>query len=171
MSVYHEKVEVVSIGQHPKVCQLLSAIFNKWPSQPKYIANWDISKVMDYIDTLGNDENLSIKIITLKLTTLLAIISSSRASELTYLGIRCIAFKENLVIFHFSKLSKTWKKGKSPSSFWSLTEILKRNQGTNKINFETKNQLWIIQWKFCQVNSFVWVALNFQYYIDWDFTE
>ena len=26
-------------------------------------------------------------------------------------------FKENLVIFHFSKLTKTWKKGKSPSSF------------------------------------------------------
>ena len=72
---------------------------------------------MDYIDTLGNDENLSIKIITLKLTTLLAIISSSRASELTYLGIRCIALKENSVIFHFSKLTRIWKKGKSPSSF------------------------------------------------------
>ena len=26
-------------------------------------------------------------------------------------------FKENSVIFHFSKLTKTWKKGKSPSSF------------------------------------------------------
>ena len=70
MSAYHEKAEGVSIGQHPKVCQLLSGIFNKRPSQPKYIANWDISKVTDYIDTLGNDENFSIKIITLKLTTL-----------------------------------------------------------------------------------------------------
>ena len=70
MSAYHEKAEGVSIGQHPKVCQLLSGIFNKRPSQPKYIANWDISKVTDYRDTLGNDENFSIKIITLKLTTL-----------------------------------------------------------------------------------------------------
>ena len=117
MSAYQEKAEGVSIGQHPKVCQLLSGIFNKRPSQPKYIANWDISKVTDYIDTLGNDENFFIKIITLKLTTLLAIISSNRASELTYLGTRHIAFKENSVIFHFSKLTKTWKKSKSPLSF------------------------------------------------------
>ena len=73
--------------------------------------------VIDYISTLGNNKNLSSKIIILKLTTLLAILSSSRASELTYMDIRNIAFKENSVIFHFSKLIKTWKKGKSPPSF------------------------------------------------------
>ena len=29
MSVYHEKAEGILIGQHPKVCQLLSGVFNK----------------------------------------------------------------------------------------------------------------------------------------------
>ena len=53
---------------------------------------WDISKVIDYIGTLGNNENLSAKIITLKQTTLLAIFSTNRASELTYLDIRHIVF-------------------------------------------------------------------------------
>ena len=28
------------------------------------------------------------------------------------------------------------------------------------MRISTANQLWIIQWKFCKANSFVWVALN-----------
>ena len=45
--------------------------------------------------------------IILKVTTLLAILSSSRAPELTYLDIGHIVFKENSVVFHFCKLNKT----------------------------------------------------------------
>ena len=85
ISAYHEKAEGIPIGQHPKVYQLLSGVFNKRPPQPKYTVIWDISKVIDFISTLGNNENLFTKITTLKLTTLLAILSSNRASELTYL--------------------------------------------------------------------------------------
>ena len=114
---YHEKARRIPIGQHPKVYQILSMVFNKRSPPPKYTVIWDISRVIDHISTLGNNENLSTKIITLKLTTLLAILSSNRASELTYLDIRHIVFKENSVVFHFSKLTKTWRKGKSPPSF------------------------------------------------------
>ena len=84
ISAYHEKADGISIGQHPKVCQLLLRVFNKKPPQPKYTVIWDFSKVIDYISTSGNNENLSTKLITLKLTTLLAILSSNRVSELTY---------------------------------------------------------------------------------------
>ena len=103
ISTYQEKAKGIPIGQHPKACQLLLGVFNKETRQPKYTVIWDISKVIDYISTLDNNEDLSAKIITLKLTTLLAILSSKRASELTYLDIRHIEFKENSVIFHFLK--------------------------------------------------------------------
>ena len=76
ISAYHGKAEGIPIGQHPKVCQLLSGVLNKRPPQPKYTVIRDISGVIDYISTLGNNENLSTKIITLKLKTLLAILSS-----------------------------------------------------------------------------------------------
>ena len=39
ISADHEKAERISIGQHLKVCQLLSGIFNKRPSQPKNKCN------------------------------------------------------------------------------------------------------------------------------------
>ena len=116
ISAYIEKAKGIPIRQHPKVCQLLSGVFNKRPPQPKYTVIWDISNVIDYISTLGNNDNCT-KIIALKLTTLLAILSSNRVSELTYLDIRHILFKENSIVFHFSKLTKTWRKGKSPPSF------------------------------------------------------
>ena len=103
ISTYQEKAKGIPIGQHPKACQRLLGVFNKETRQPKYTVIWDISKVIDYISTLDNNEDLSAKIITLKLTTLLAILSSKRASELTYLDIRHIEFKENSVIFHFLK--------------------------------------------------------------------
>ena len=111
------KAVEIPIGQHPKVSEFPSGVFNKRPPEPKYTVTWDISKVMDHISTLGNIENLCTKVITLKPTTLLAILSSNRAPELTYLDIRHIAFKENSVIFYFSKLTKTRKKCKSPPSF------------------------------------------------------
>ena len=67
ISAYHEKAEGISIGQHPKVCQLLSGVFNKRSPYPKFAVIWDIFKIIDYICTLGNNENFSTKIIILKL--------------------------------------------------------------------------------------------------------
>lgn len=79
---YHEKVDGIPIGQHPKVCQILLGSFNKRRPQPKQTAIWDTSKVTDYISTLGNNGIFSTKmIIALKLTTLLLIRSSNRTSE------------------------------------------------------------------------------------------
>ena len=110
ISAYHEKGEGVTIGQHPQVCQLLLGVFNKRPAQPKYTVIWDIFRGIDYIGTLGSSEHLSPKIINLKLTTVLVILWSNRALELTYLDIRHIVFKEKSVIFYFSKLTKAWEK-------------------------------------------------------------
>lgn len=88
---YHEKVDGIPIGQHPKVCQILLGSFNKRSPQPKQTPIWDTSKVTDYISTLGNNGIFSTKmIITLKLTILLLILSSNRTSErIIWTGILC----------------------------------------------------------------------------------
>ena len=49
-------------------------------------------------------------------------------------------FKENSVFFHFSKLTKTWKKGKRPSSF--VKRVWKRtfsNQMSEAISVDHKS--------------------------------
>ena len=117
ISAYHIHVDNKPIGQHPMVCKLLSGVFNKRPPQPKYTIIWDVNSVVNYIKRLSSNDELSVKDLTLKLTTLIALTSSGRSSEITYLDTRYRVFKNNSVIFHFSKLTKTWKKGQSPPTF------------------------------------------------------
>ena len=45
---------------------------------------------------------------------LLALRSASRASNIHHLDIRFVSLSKEKVVFNFSKLSKTWKKGGAP---------------------------------------------------------
>ena len=73
ISAYHEEAEGISIGQHPKVCQLFSGVFNKRPGQPKYTVIWNISKGnsgwlpdLENLEGLGNLESNQVALKTLK---------------------------------------------------------------------------------------------------------
>ena len=60
----------IPMGQHSKVCQSLSEVFHMRLPEPKYTAIWNISKVIDYISTLGDNKKFFTKIIIFKLTSL-----------------------------------------------------------------------------------------------------
>ena len=49
ISSKHALVDGVPVGQHPKVCALLSGVFIKRPPQPKYCVVWDIQQVLGYV--------------------------------------------------------------------------------------------------------------------------
>ena len=42
ISVYHDLVDNMPIGQHPKVCTLMTKVFNRNPPNPKYVSTWDV---------------------------------------------------------------------------------------------------------------------------------
>ena len=42
ISVYHEKVDDMPVGQHSLVTSLMAGIFNSRPPQPRYIFVWDV---------------------------------------------------------------------------------------------------------------------------------
>ena len=89
----------------------MSGIFNRNPSKPKYSFIWDVEVVLTYLKSLPIDDSINDKLLTLKLTTILALTSASRASENTNLDIRYLAKSPKVFCFTFSKVSKTWKKG------------------------------------------------------------
>jgi len=43
ISAYHVEIDNVKVGSHPKVCDLLSGVFNNRPPQPRYTFIWDVS--------------------------------------------------------------------------------------------------------------------------------
>ena len=49
VSMTHEKVEGVPIGQHPLVTRLMKGVYNLRPPKPRYTYTWDLDMVTQYI--------------------------------------------------------------------------------------------------------------------------
>ena len=116
ISAYHEFVDNQSVGQHPKVCKLLTGVFNKNPPKPRYTFIWDVEQVLDYIKSLPGNTELSNRLLLLKLTMLLFLTSAGRCHEICYLDIPYMIRTSSSIKFYFSKITKSWKKGKAPPS-------------------------------------------------------
>ena len=82
----HMSVEGVMVGKHPTVCRLMQGIFHSRPPKPKYKSVWDVDMVVTYIRSMEPSEQLSIKNLSWKLVTLMALTNADRASDLHALG-------------------------------------------------------------------------------------
>ena len=61
ISSIHDKVDGVDVGQHPIITRLLKGVYNMRPPLPRYSDTWDVQMVLNYIETLGQSEDLSLK--------------------------------------------------------------------------------------------------------------
>ena len=73
ISSVHDKVDGYEVGQHPLVSRLLKGVFNTRPPQPRYNSTWDASIVLTWMEGLGENEDLSLSDLTLKLVMLLSL--------------------------------------------------------------------------------------------------
>ena len=49
ISAYHNFINGEPIGKHPKICALVTGVFNKRPLQPRYTFFWGVDIVLTYI--------------------------------------------------------------------------------------------------------------------------
>jgi len=78
----HEQVEGVPVGKNPLVSLLLKGIYNSRPLQPRYLTTWDVDIVVRYLQSLGDNASLSLKVLSQKLLLLMALVEANRISEL-----------------------------------------------------------------------------------------
>ena len=72
----------------PIICSLVAGVFNGRPPQPRLCFIWNVQTVIDFIKSeWGQNEDLSDKYLTYKLTMLFALISASRVLGLQHLNI------------------------------------------------------------------------------------
>ena len=88
ISMTQDKVDGYLAGQHPTVVRPMKGVFNKRPPLPRYTHSWDVSKVTSYISSLDVNDNLSLKILSLKLVMLLALTRPTRSSDLSSLDFK-----------------------------------------------------------------------------------
>ena len=72
ISAVHARIDGHTVGQHPLVVRMLKGAFNERPPVARYSAFWDVGVVLRYLKSLGNNESLSLRSLTLKTAMLLA---------------------------------------------------------------------------------------------------
>ncbi len=100
-------IEGFAVGQHPLVVRVLKGILNLRPALPRYQQSWDVGVVLDYLRSLPQNEDLSLKLLTHKLTILLALTAPKRTSELKLLDIRFMRIMPEGVEFRLPGVTKT----------------------------------------------------------------
>ena len=109
ISAYHDHISGVPVGKVEEVTLLLKGIFNKRPTQPRFNFIWDVEVVIRFIVSMQDNHLLDDKILTKKLTVLLALTSVARAHEICYLDIGLMSKHSSGYTFQFGKITKTTK--------------------------------------------------------------
>jgi len=116
VSALHEPIDGLPVGQHHLIKRTLAGIFNEKPPVPKYSDTWDVGQVLEYIEQLGPNSELSDKVLTHKLAMLLALTTANRASEIQGLNLEFMKDEGNSMEFVIHKLTKTRRVGQKPMS-------------------------------------------------------
>ena len=101
-----------SFGNHPLVSRFLKGTFTTRPALPKYKEVWDVNTVLEHLKTLHPAESLSLKLLSLKLVMLMAILSGQRCQTIHALTTRDMTVSKSKVVFIVNDLLKTTKAGR-----------------------------------------------------------
>ncbi len=96
----------------PLATKYLQGVFATRPALPRYNRIWDVSLVLKYIKSLGENENLTLQNLTLKTTMLLALVSGQRCQTLHALNVQNMALDDNMCTFRIAELLKTTRPGR-----------------------------------------------------------
>ena len=99
ISSVHEVVDGVSVGTHPAVARLLKGAFHQTPLMPRYSSFCDVGAVINYLKSLGNNEGLTLRQLTLKTVMLLALTRPFRLADLSNLNVHWRSYRSDGVTF------------------------------------------------------------------------
>ena len=120
----------------------MSGVFNQRPPQRKYLFIWDVEVVQKF-STKNN--LLSNKTLPFKLVLLLALISASRASEVTDLNLDYLSKSQSVYMFYPCTLTNIWRKGRVPPKPLKLYSFLREKKlcvCATLDNYLSKHESW-----------------------------
>ena len=100
---------VITFGEHPLVTRFLKGVFELKPSLPRYSVVWDVDIVLQRLQAM---EDLTLAMLTNKLTTLLALLTAQQCQTLKSLDLDFMQETENQVVFTIREKLETTQAGK-----------------------------------------------------------
>ena len=107
ISMTSDPVEGINLGTHSLVRRLMKGIYNAFPPRPRYTHFWSVELVLSYISSLGLNEGLSLKMLSLKTAMLLALSTMFRVSEICCIDRSSITFNDSEAKILLSNPRKT----------------------------------------------------------------
>lgn len=90
----------------------MQGVFVNRPALPRYKQIWDVSVVLKYIKSLGDNKQLTLQDLTMKITMLLALVTGQRCQTIQALNIEQMVRSDDMWCFHINTLLKTSRPGK-----------------------------------------------------------
>lgn len=101
------------ISNDDHIRRFIKGTFRLRPPQPRYNLTWDASLVLNYLGNLYPNEGISLKILSTKLLTLLALVTAHRLQTLSKIKINNIQVNVNEIVIKIPDLIKTSRPGSS----------------------------------------------------------
>ena len=89
----------------------MKGVYYKSPPRPRYCFTWDVSVVLKYLRGLFPLEKLTLKLLTLKVTTLIALTFAPRAQTLQSMSLDYMHIQKDCIVFAFPFGVKTSRIG------------------------------------------------------------
>ena len=119
ISMTHEELDGHRVGQHPLVCRFLKGVFNARPPMPRYSHTWDVDKVLSFLESQLDNEELSFQMLSHKLAMLMALTNADRCSDLVALDLNFLSYQAGGAKFIIPGLTKSRRAGPPIEAFYT----------------------------------------------------
>lgn len=106
------KLEISNLGYDSTITRMFSFFYKSRPSFPRYTVTWDVGKVLRFLATWHPPAALSLKQLTLKTVSLIALTSSDRAQTLQALRVDRVTATHQGLEFIIFDILKTSRRGR-----------------------------------------------------------
>ncbi len=106
LSMFLPEINGKTVGESKIICLLMKGVFNIRPSLPRYTEVWDANVVLTFLKLKFPAKKLSLKDLTQKLVTLLALLSGQRVQTLFAIKLENIKFTNSGVTIVIDELLK-----------------------------------------------------------------
>ena len=100
-----------NLGRNVALSRLFESFYKQRPSFPRYSVTWDVGKVLKFLATWHPPSSLTLKKLTLKTVTLIALTCSDRAQTIHALRVDKVAITPQGLEFIIFDLLKTSRRG------------------------------------------------------------
>ena len=95
-----------TVGEHHVICWFCKSCHQLRPPQPRYADFWSVDIVLVWIQTLGSNTIMTLKMLSFKVTLLLLLVSSQRGQTILNLHTDRMSCKKNAITFRMKILLK-----------------------------------------------------------------